>query len=200
MRGSSFVAILCLLLATTSDGLSSKKKRKKTNDTVHERKLACESQTCGHLLPLEAKNCVNECVSAACYRKTFAEPLEDGEINLQLSKNFMACARRDLQASTTSKRRSERERASSSSKSAAAASVAADDAATAAGASNSSPREEEQERAAVLPDGSTGTEESESDSVDAADGDDDGAGVWEDDFNGLSDGADMEQQAIETSW
>ncbi|CAM9854377.1 unnamed protein product, partial [Hapterophycus canaliculatus] len=57
---------------------------------------ACKEQTCSHLLQLEDKNCINECVSPDCYRKIFAEPLEDGEINLQLSKNFMACARRDL--------------------------------------------------------------------------------------------------------
>ncbi len=46
-----------------------------TNDSVYDRRRECEQGPCGHLVPLEAKNCVNECVSPACYRKTFAEPV-----------------------------------------------------------------------------------------------------------------------------
>ena len=49
-----------------------------TNDSVYDRRRACEQGPCGHLVPLEAKNCVNECVSPECYRKTFAEPVRDG--------------------------------------------------------------------------------------------------------------------------
>ncbi|CAN0527368.1 unnamed protein product, partial [Laminaria digitata] len=40
---------------------------------------ACQADTCGHLVPLEASNCVNECVSPDCYRKTFKEPVREGE-------------------------------------------------------------------------------------------------------------------------
>ncbi|CAM9102373.1 unnamed protein product [Pylaiella littoralis] len=128
MRGGAFVATLCLMLTATTDGLSSKKKRKKTNDSVMERRRVCQEGPCAHLVPLEAKNCVNECVSPDCYRKIFAEPLEDGEINTQLSKNFMSCARKDLKFSTKFQRQSGRQAASALGKSAAAA-AAADDSA-----------------------------------------------------------------------
>ncbi|CAM9306161.1 unnamed protein product [Ectocarpus fasciculatus] len=116
MGGVSFIVTLCLLLTANTDGLSSKKKRRKGRDSVYDRKRECETGTCGHLVPLEAKNCVHECVSPDCYRKTYAEPLEDGEINLQLSKNFMSCAQRDLKQSMVAKRRSDRQEASGSAK------------------------------------------------------------------------------------
>ncbi|CAM9230772.1 unnamed protein product [Ectocarpus sp. 4 AP-2014] len=114
MRGVSFMVTLGLLLTATTDGMSSKKKRRKGRISVYDRKRECETETCGHLVPLEAKNCVHECVSPDCYRKTYAEPLEDGEINLQLSKNFMACAQRDMKNSMVAKRRSDRHAASGS--------------------------------------------------------------------------------------
>ncbi|CAN0459896.1 unnamed protein product, partial [Ectocarpus sp. 8 AP-2014] len=47
--------------------------------------------------------------------------LEDGEINLQLSKNFMACAQRDMKNSMVAKRRSDRQAASGSATSKSAA-------------------------------------------------------------------------------
>eukprot|EP00752_Nemacystus_decipiens_P016321 g14596.t1 len=122
MRGSVFVATLCLLLTATVDGMSNKKKRKKSNDSVYERRRACQTGPCHHLVPLEAMNCVNECVSPDCYRKTYAEPLEDGEVNKQLSTNFLACARKEMNTSYRSKKRSER---SSSRKPAAVASAGA---------------------------------------------------------------------------
>lgn len=33
---------------------------------------------CSHLVPLEANNCVNECISAECYLKIFLEPVGSG--------------------------------------------------------------------------------------------------------------------------
>lgn len=44
---------------------------------MYDRKRECETETCGHLVPLEAKNCVHECVSPDCYRKTYAEPVRE---------------------------------------------------------------------------------------------------------------------------
>lgn len=50
----------------------------KANDSVITRRRACQEGPCAHLVPLEAMNCVNECVSPHCYRKTFAEPVRTG--------------------------------------------------------------------------------------------------------------------------
>ncbi len=43
------------------------------------RKRDCERDMCGHMIPEEAYNCVNECTSSVCYGEVYAgEPLEDG--------------------------------------------------------------------------------------------------------------------------
>lgn len=57
-------------------------------------KATCESQTCGHLNPAEAYNCINNCTSVACFNKVYsAEPLEDGEIDYKRSRQFITCLR-----------------------------------------------------------------------------------------------------------
>ncbi|CAM9902261.1 unnamed protein product [Ascophyllum nodosum] len=90
-----FMGAIYLLLAGTAESMD-KRRRKKADRTLYERRRMCEKETCGHLVPLEAQNCVSECISPECYRKTYAEPLEDGEVNMRLGKNFMTCARRHV--------------------------------------------------------------------------------------------------------
>lgn len=45
------------------------------NVAMREKKQECRVNQCNHLLPLEAQNCINECISPVCYRKTYAEPV-----------------------------------------------------------------------------------------------------------------------------
>jgi hypothetical protein len=60
------------------------------------RKTDCENKICNHLLPFEDMNCVNECISATCYREVYSsEPLEDGEIDIRRSKLFSMCIRKE---------------------------------------------------------------------------------------------------------
>ncbi|CAM9744293.1 unnamed protein product [Discosporangium mesarthrocarpum] len=71
-----------------------------------ERKRMCEKTQCAHLVPLEGQNCINHCISEACYQSTFAdEPLEDGEIDDVRTKKFRACARREMRTYSRGKSR-----------------------------------------------------------------------------------------------
>ena len=59
-------------------------------------KSKCELQTCGQMIPAEAYNCVNECVSSKCYNEVYGElPLEDGEIDVARDKLFVTCLRNE---------------------------------------------------------------------------------------------------------
>jgi hypothetical protein len=66
-----------------------------------EKKGECEVTTCKQFKPIadEGMNCVNECVSTACYQKTYAElPLEDGEIDHKRSRDYLNCVRKEYKA------------------------------------------------------------------------------------------------------
>ncbi len=58
------------------------------------KKTLCEEEDCAHLRPEENYNCVNKCVSPACYEKIYAnKPLEDGEIDHDRCRYYLACVR-----------------------------------------------------------------------------------------------------------
>jgi len=48
----------------------------------------------GHLIPDEAMNCVNKCTSESCFSEVYYEPLEDGEIDQDRARLFVACLRK----------------------------------------------------------------------------------------------------------
>lgn len=60
------------------------------------KKTSCELEDCGHLIPEEAYNCVNKCVSDECFEKIYStNPLEDGEIDMERNRAFIACIRQE---------------------------------------------------------------------------------------------------------
>jgi hypothetical protein len=60
------------------------------------RKANCEKEQCSALIPEEAYNCVNECVSKLCYDEIYASnPLEDGEVDNARSRSFTNCLRKE---------------------------------------------------------------------------------------------------------
>jgi len=66
------------------------------------KKRLCERSQCSHLVPEEAYNCVNECLSPGCFDEIYAaDPLEDGEIDRERSKRYLTCVR--LEAKTFKK-------------------------------------------------------------------------------------------------
>ncbi len=60
------------------------------------RKANCEKDQCSALIPEEAYNCVNECVSKSCYDEIYASnPLEDGEVDSSRIRSFTNCLRKE---------------------------------------------------------------------------------------------------------
>ena len=62
------------------------------------RKKDCERDTCGHLIPDEAANCVNVCISQSCFNEVYGPEagggLEDGEIDTERERTFTTCLRK----------------------------------------------------------------------------------------------------------
>jgi hypothetical protein len=49
------------------------------------------------MVPEEAYNCVNRCISSNCYGEVYAEnPLEDGEIDSIRNREFTSCVRQEV--------------------------------------------------------------------------------------------------------
>lgn len=66
-------------------------------------KSKCELQTCGQMIPAEAYNCVNECLSPKCYAEVYKDnPLEDGEVDLARDRSFVTCLRNELKEKDSS--------------------------------------------------------------------------------------------------
>lgn len=87
---------LLLAVCLLSDGKRPAQARK--DKAWQERKTRCENEDCVHLVPEEAFNCVNNCTSQACYTEIYAAmPLEDGEIDIDRSRAFTSCLRREQQ-------------------------------------------------------------------------------------------------------
>ena len=64
-------------------------------------KAKCEKQECGMMVPEEAYNCVNRCVSPSCYAEVYADnPLEDGEIDQTRSRLFVSCVRQEVRGNS----------------------------------------------------------------------------------------------------
>ena len=64
--------------------------------TWRRKKLACEQNECKQFHIDEGMNCVNKCISEKCYGDIYEEnPLEDGEIDIQRSRKFQECLRKE---------------------------------------------------------------------------------------------------------
>lgn len=80
----------------------------KVDRKITQAKSGCESTKCAHLYQMENMNCVNKCLSSDCYEQVYRDrPLEDGEINTLLERQFKSCHRKEL---TTSRRNLNREK------------------------------------------------------------------------------------------
>ena len=92
-------------------------KHHQTRDRAYRsRKRECEGpgSPCHGREADAAANCVNECVSPACYGAVYAaEPLEDGEVDSTRSRTFLACVRKEAAAESSAgraERKAERKR------------------------------------------------------------------------------------------
>ena len=90
------LAIISLVKSSLSQGLN------RNNYNFYDRmlkkkKTECEVTTCGHIIPDEAYNCVNKCMSETCYNQIYAPmPLEDGEIDTKRGKLFVTCIKTEV--------------------------------------------------------------------------------------------------------
>jgi hypothetical protein len=95
-----FIFVILLLLPTlvTAAGgfKESKKKRKRYDLQLRNLRVDCAKEVCKAMIAEESMNCVFICMSPSCYDKVFENPLEDGEINLVLGKEFDECVRQDF--------------------------------------------------------------------------------------------------------
>ena len=90
--------LLPRLVDTASRNQVSKKKQRRRAEVFWgETRQICEHQTCAQWIPEESMNCVQLCLSPACYQQVYGDmPLEDGEIDVDRAKLFDACAKEEL--------------------------------------------------------------------------------------------------------
>jgi Domain of unknown function (DUF4787) len=78
---------------------SAKQRRKRTELKLRKLRWACQNERleCARLVPQESLNCVNLCISTACYQQVYGEyPLEDGEVDVQRALAFEGCVKNEL--------------------------------------------------------------------------------------------------------
>ena len=75
-----------------------KQRRKNRVDVVlADTREVCEYYTCIQFLAEEAMNCVQLCISPACYQEIYGDnPLEDGEIDIDRAKTFEICVKNEM--------------------------------------------------------------------------------------------------------
>jgi Domain of unknown function (DUF4787) len=78
---------------------SAKQRRKRTELKLRKLRWTCQNERmeCARLVPQESLNCVNLCISAACYQQVYGEyPLEDGEVDVKRAMAFEGCVKNEL--------------------------------------------------------------------------------------------------------
>jgi hypothetical protein len=99
MTSILFCVIACLLFCYVVAGPKAQKLNvnNKVDRIWKGAKLNCERKECSKLIPEEAYNCVNKCLSPDCFDEIYSENLlEDGEIDSVRSKTFTACIRQEI--------------------------------------------------------------------------------------------------------
>lgn len=75
-------------------------------------KTQCELNDCKQFKPYENDNCVNRCISEACYQEIYgAQLLEDGEFDNVRSRTFTQCLRQELREKKAAALAAERRKA-----------------------------------------------------------------------------------------
>lgn len=91
-----FILVVCAIFLSAAAGPQAKKltANNKIDRVWKGRKSTCEKEECSKLVPEEAYNCVNKCISPDCFDEVYADNLlEDGEIDSARSRTFTSCVR-----------------------------------------------------------------------------------------------------------
>lgn len=104
------VVVIILLLPKLVTGSVSNnpggKRNKRLAQQFEAMRFECERSTCKEFLPEESSMCVSSCISSTCHELIYQKnPLEDGEIDLQLARDFEKCVK-DVIRTQRSKERS----------------------------------------------------------------------------------------------
>jgi hypothetical protein len=80
--------------------LGAPKHHQNRDRAYRSKKRECEaSGPCAGRDAAVAANCVNACISPACFEAVYAEePLEDGEVDAKRSRSFLGCVRKEAAA------------------------------------------------------------------------------------------------------
>jgi len=74
-----------------------KRQRRLAEVVLKETRLICEMHICRAIIAEEAMNCVQVCISPACYQQHYdLEPLEDGELDIERARLFELCVQTEL--------------------------------------------------------------------------------------------------------
>ena len=86
-----------LVKARTKLNYRNKKQRRRAEIALDDTRKVCEYHTCIQFLAEEAMNCVQLCISPACYQDIYGDdPLENGEIDIDRAKTFEVCVKEEL--------------------------------------------------------------------------------------------------------
>lgn len=98
LRIAIFTSLLLVLFSTVmGKGMAQNNMPNRLDRIWQARKQNCEQSTeCRDIPAAESMNCINQCLSSACYEKVYAsEPLEDGEIDRKRDRKFTDCVRQE---------------------------------------------------------------------------------------------------------
>lgn len=74
-----------------------KNRRRRTEVIFYDTRQICEMETCVGMIPEESMNCVQLCISPACYQEVYGDvPLEDGEIDIDRARQFEVCVKEEM--------------------------------------------------------------------------------------------------------
>jgi len=92
-----YCAFFCLLLSLQVRSHRGNIGTSKYDRIWRKKKKNCETSSCAEIVPDEAYNCVNQCISEICYDSVYKmEPLEDGEIDVARNRQFIFCVRNEI--------------------------------------------------------------------------------------------------------
>jgi hypothetical protein len=92
------------LVTTNQEATTTVSNEKQEKPIFYELRVArfeCQNNpiisACMDLIPEESLNCINQCMSEACYEKIYGtNPLEPGEIDIDRAKEFESCVKNEM--------------------------------------------------------------------------------------------------------
>jgi molecular chaperone DnaJ len=102
------ILLVLLILLILPPLVEAANPKKRSEQEMRNLRSSCFRETCNMYIPEESANCVYACISPSCYQQIFGqEPLEDGEVDVERSRQFDACLRDEFRTYRQRKRQRE---------------------------------------------------------------------------------------------